>query len=78
MGRISTSSKYVIDIIGTDLLSYGELGEGGISCSLASSVLLDVLGRCKLIGVSGTCTNGLDNSRFPDSTIWGAEGRGKF
>ena len=43
MGRIITSSRYVIDIIGTDLLSLGELG--GISSSLASSVLLDVLGR---------------------------------
>ena len=45
MGRISTSSRYMIDIIGTDLLSWGELGGGGISGALASSVLLDVLGR---------------------------------
>ena len=28
MGRISTSSRYVIDIIGTDPLSLGELGGG--------------------------------------------------
>ena len=40
MGRISTSSRYVIDIIGTDPLSLGELG-GGVSSSLASSVLLE-------------------------------------
>ena len=53
MGRISTSSRYVIDIIGTEPLSLG----GGISSALASSVLLDVLGRRKLVGVSGTCTN---------------------
>ena len=26
MGRISTSYRYVIDIIGTDLFSLGELG----------------------------------------------------
>ena len=43
MGRVSTSCKYVIDIIGMDLLSLGELG--GIFRALASLVLLDVLGR---------------------------------
>ena len=43
MGRIITSSRYVIDIIGTDPLSLGELG--GISGALVSSVLLHVLGR---------------------------------
>ena len=43
MGRISTSSRYVIDMIGKDPLYLGELG--GISSALASSVLLGVLGR---------------------------------
>ena len=38
-----------------DLLSLGELGEE--FSDLASLVLLDVLGRCKLVGVSGSCTN---------------------
>ena len=27
-----------------------------------------------MVGVSGTCTNCLENSRLPDSTIWGLEG----
>ena len=76
MGRISTSSRYVIYISGTDPLSLGELG--GIFSALASTVLLDVLGQLKLVGMSGTCTNWLDNSRFPDSAIWGAGGRGKI
>ena len=31
MGRISTSSRYVIDIIGTDPLSVGELGGGFVN-----------------------------------------------
>ena len=44
MGRISTSSKYEIDITGPYSLSLGEFG-GGISSALASSVLLEVLGR---------------------------------
>ena len=44
MGRIRTSPRYVIDITGPDPLSLGELGMG-ISSALASSVLLDVLGR---------------------------------
>ena len=56
MGRISAISRYVIDIIGPDPLSLGELG-GGYSSALASSVLLDVLGRCKFVDLSGTCTN---------------------
>ena len=56
MGRIGTSSRYVIDIVGTDSLYLGKFG-GGVSSTLASSVLLDVLGRWKLAGVSGTCTN---------------------
>jgi len=43
MGRISTNSRYVIDIIGTGLLSLEDLG--AISSALASSVFLDVLGR---------------------------------
>ena len=30
MGRISTSSRYVIDIIGTDPFSLEELGGGGV------------------------------------------------
>ena len=29
MVKISTSPKYVIDITGADLLSFGELGGGG-------------------------------------------------
>ena len=45
MERIGINSKYVIDIIVTDPLSLGELGGGGISLALVSSVLLDVLGR---------------------------------
>ena len=53
-GEICTSPRYLIDIIGIDPLSLGELG--GISSALVSSVLLDVLGRWKLVGVSGTCT----------------------
>ena len=57
MGRISTSPRYMIDITGPDSLSLGQLGEGGISSALESSVLLDVLGRCKLVGLLGTCTN---------------------
>ena len=43
MGRISASPRYGIDITGPDPLSLGELG--GISSALASSVLLNVLGR---------------------------------
>ena len=51
MGRISKCRRCVIDVTGLDLLSLGELG--GPS-ALASLVLLDVLGRWKLVGVSGT------------------------
>ena len=29
MGKISTSPRYGIDITGSDLLSFGELGGGG-------------------------------------------------
>ena len=65
--RINTSFRYVIYIIGPDSLSLGELR--GISSALASSVLLDVLGRWKLVSVSGTYANWLDNSPFPDSTM---------
>ena len=43
MGKISTSSRYVIDITGLDPLSLG--GWEGIFCALESSVLQDVLGR---------------------------------
>ena len=57
MGRISSSPRHVIDIIGPDRLSLGKLGGGEISSALASSVLLDVLGQWKLVSVSGTCTN---------------------
>ena len=32
MGRISTSSRYVIDIIRMDLHSLGELGGGDFQC----------------------------------------------
>ena len=42
MGRISKCRRYVINVTGMDQLSLGELG--GFS-ALASSVLLDVLGR---------------------------------
>ena len=41
---------------------------------MASLVLLDVLGRRKLIGVSESCTNLLNKVVFPDSTIWGLKG----
>jgi len=41
-----------------------------VSSALASSVLLVVLGRWKIVGVSGTCKNWLVNSRFSDTTIW--------
>ena len=74
--RISTSLRYVIDIIGTDPLSLVEAW--GISSALARSVLLDVVGRGKFVGVSGTCTNWLYNSRSPDFTIWGLEGEEKL
>ena len=42
VGRISKCRTYVIDITGLDPLSLGELG---VPSALASSVLLDVLGR---------------------------------
>ena len=32
MGRISTNSRYLIDIIRLDPLSLGELGEGDFQC----------------------------------------------
>ena len=44
VGRISKCRRCVIDVTGMDQLSLGELGGGGCS-ALASSVLLDVLGR---------------------------------
>ena len=31
VGKISRSPRYVIDIIGTDLLCLGELGGGGVN-----------------------------------------------
>ena len=73
MGRISTSCRYEIDITVLDPLSFR--GVGGISSTLVSSVLLDVLGRYKLVGVLEICANWLNNSLFPGSTIWrGLEG----
>ena len=63
--RINTSPRYVINITGLDPQFFGELGGGGFP------VLLDVLGRWNLVGVSGTCTNWIDNSRLSDTTIWG-------
>ena len=42
MGRINKCRRCVIDVTGLDPLSLGELGG---SSALASSVLLDVLGR---------------------------------
>ena len=74
--RISKCPWYVIEGTVLDSLSLGELG-GGFR-DLASLVLLDVLGRWKLVGVSGSCTNWLDKVFFPGSTIWGAKGRGKI
>ena len=44
MGRISTSPRYVIDITGPCLLSFGGF-LGGRSSALATSLLLNVLGR---------------------------------
>ena len=43
MGRISTSSRYIIDITGPDMLSFWDLRR--ISSALASLVLLDMLGQ---------------------------------
>ena len=74
--RISKCPWYIIDVTVLDLLSLLELGEG--FSHLASLVLLDVLGRWKLVSVSGSSTNWLDTVVFPDSTIWGAKGRGKI
>ena len=54
MGRISKCLRYVIDVTGLDPLSLGDIEGSG---ALVSSVLLDVLGRCQLVGVSGTGTN---------------------
>ena len=55
MGRISTSPRNVIGTNGPDMLSLGELG--WISSAFANLVLLGVLKRRRLVGVSGTCTN---------------------
>ena len=47
--------RYVIDVNGLNLLSLGQLRRGDRgSSALASLVLLDVLERLKLVGVSGT------------------------
>ena len=74
VGRISKCRRYVTDVTGLDVT-----GELGGSSAMGSSVLLDVLGRWKLVGVFGTCTYWLDKVVFPDSTIrGGAEGRGKI
>jgi len=70
VGIISKCLRYAIDVARLYSRSLGELGW---SSALASLVLLDVLGRGKLVGVSGTCTNCLDKVVFPDSTFWGAE-----
>ena len=74
--RISKCPWYMIDVTVLDSLSLGELGEG--FSDLASLVHPDVLGRWKLVGVLGSCTNWLDKVIFPDSIIWGAKGRGKI
>ena len=63
----------VIDLTGLDPLSLGELGMG-----FRALVLLNVLGRWKLVRVPGSCTYLLDKVVIPDTTIWGAEGRGKI
>ena len=54
MGRIRTSPRYVVNTTGLNQLSLGELGR---SSALASLVLLDVVGRWKLVGLSGTGSN---------------------
>ena len=64
----------MINVTGLDPLSLGELGVG--LSALASLVLLDVLGRWKLVGVLGSCTNWLDKVVFSDSAIWGRGGGG--
>ena len=40
MGKISTSPRYVIDITGTDLLSLGEFGGGGLTLKNKKEVFL--------------------------------------
>ena len=67
----------MINLTGLDPLSLGELG-GEIQCfgefgasGRAKTMKID---RCVL----GSCTNWGDKVVFPDSTIWGAEGRGKI
>ena len=52
MGSIRKCRRYAIDLFG-----YGLLGGVRRSSALASSVLLDLLGRRKLVGMSGTCEN---------------------
>ena len=70
--RISKCRRYVIDVTILDPLSLRG------SSALASLVLLDVLGRWKLVGVSGTWSNWLDKFDFLVPTIWDAEGRGNI
>ena len=54
VGRISKCRRYVIDVTGLDLLYFGEW-EHWVQRFGGSSELQDVLGRWKLVGVSGTC-----------------------
>ena len=69
VGRIRKCRRYVIDVTRLDPLCLGKLGRG-VQC-FGELVLLDVLGRGELVGVSGTYTNWLDKVVLPDSTIWG-------
>ena len=39
MGKISTSTRYIIDITGTDLFCFGELG-GGLGLILKNEVFV--------------------------------------
>ena len=73
--RINKCPWYLIGRIVLDSLSLGDLG-GGVQW-FSEFGASGWLGRWKLVGVSGSCTNGLDKAIFPDLTIWGAKGRGK-
>ena len=76
MGRTSKCRRYVIDLTGLDPLSLGELG-AGVQCF--GEFGASVHARTTSIGMPvRACTNLLDKVSFPDSTIWGAEGRGKI
>ena len=72
MDRISKCRRYVIDVTVLDSLSLGELGEG-VQCF--GEFGASGLARTMKIG---SCVRDLDKVVFPDSTIWGAKGRGKI